>query len=184
MNRALTWFNLAGVVVLAALCVWQWRTNRQLHLDNSALVRTQAEQASQLAELERQRRGLSSDLENFRGQLERTLTELRTSDAKLAAAEQDNTRLTTQVAQLKDSVAAWNAAVAARDERLTEANDRIREAAARLEDSVRKFNELAQRYNTTVRDYETLGQRYNDLVAQLNAARGNAKADPKAEGSR
>ena len=39
MNRALTWLNLAGVAILAVLCVWQWRINRSLHLVNADLVR-------------------------------------------------------------------------------------------------------------------------------------------------
>lgn len=183
MNRTLSWLNFAGVAVLAALCVWQWRANRDLHLTNAALVRSQAEQAGRIDELERQRRGLTADLENFRGQLERTLAELRTSDGKLAAAEQTSAQLAVQVDQLKQSVAAWSAAVTARDERLTEANDRIRDTGARLEDSVHKYNELAQRYNGAIRDYEALGQRYQEVVAQLNAARGTT-TEPRPEASR
>ena len=33
MSRFLQWFNLFGILALAALCAVQWRANRRLNLD-------------------------------------------------------------------------------------------------------------------------------------------------------
>lgn len=172
MSRTLTWLNLAGVAALAALCVFQWRTNRTLNLDVNALEKTSQLQAVKIGEQEKNIQGLSADLENFRTQLTRTQTELRDTSAKLLASERDNARLTAERDQLKDNVEKWTAAVHVRDERIAEANDRIHEIGHRLKESADKFNQLATRYNEIVKQMDELTVKYNALVNHLDAARG------------
>ena len=48
MNRFLHWFNLAGVLALALLCVVQWRLNRQLNLELNAAEKARQQQAARL----------------------------------------------------------------------------------------------------------------------------------------
>ena len=48
MNRCLHWFNLAGVLALALLCVVQWRLNRQLNLELNAAEKARQQQAARL----------------------------------------------------------------------------------------------------------------------------------------
>ena len=52
MNRFLHWFNLAGVLALALLCVVQWRLNRQLNLELNAAEKARQQQAARLGEQE------------------------------------------------------------------------------------------------------------------------------------
>ena len=57
MNRFLQWFNLAGVLTLAVLCVLQWRMNRQLNLDLNAAEQTRQQQAARFDEQARRLAG-------------------------------------------------------------------------------------------------------------------------------
>lgn len=183
MSRTLTWLNLAGVMALAVLCVFQWRTNRALNLDVNALEKTSQLQTAKIGEQEKNTQGLSADLENFRTQLTRAQTELRDTSAKLLAGERDNAQLTAERDQLKDNVEKWTAAVHVRDERIAEANDRIHEIGHRLKEGAEKFNQLATRYNEIVKQMDELTVKYNALVNQLDAARGNLPAGTKPKSS-
>lgn len=179
MSRTLTWLNLAGVVALALLCVFQWRTNRALNLDVNALEKTSQFQAVKIGEQEKNIQGLSADLENFRTQLTRAQAELRDTSDKLSTSERDNAQLAAERDQLKDNIEKWTAAVHLRDQRIAEANDRIHEVGHRLKEGADKFNELATRYNEIVKQMDELTVKYNALVTQLGEARGNSPANAK-----
>lgn len=172
MSRALTRLNLAGVAVLAVLCVFQWRANRALNLDLNALQQFGEAQAAEISEQSKNIAGLSADLENFRGRLTRAHAELRDTSAKLQSSERETATLAAERDQLKESILNWTAAVQVRDERIAEANDRIRELGERLKDGAEKFNGLATRYNDLVRQTDELTVKYNALITRLNEARG------------
>ncbi len=171
MSRSLAWLNLAGVVLLALLCLWQWRGNRALHLHLASVQVQAAERALKMEELDRHKRGLSADLELFRTQLERASAELRASENRAGRAEQERHQAQALVEELKVQVASWHEAVAARDARLTEANALLQDLNQRLQEAVEQHNALATRYNDTVRLYEELAQRYTAAEASLAAAR-------------
>jgi chromosome segregation ATPase len=183
MSRTLTRLNLVGVVALAGLCVFQWRTNRSLNLDINALQKSSQLQAVKITEQEKNLQGLSADLENFRGQLTRANAELRETSAKLQISERDNAQLTAERDQLKESIANWAAAVHVRDERIAEANHRIHEIGERLRDGAEKFNKLATRYNDTVKQLDELTVKYNAVITQLNEARNPAESATKPKSS-
>jgi len=170
MNRALAYLNLLGVLLLAVLCILQWRSNRSLNLDVNRLEQTNQSQATRLDEQARDLRGLTADLDRFRGQLGATTLSQKDVEGKLRASESLVARLSGERDQLKASIAEWTAAVAARDERLAEANVRIRDLSAQLNDTVARYNALVATHN--------------DLVKQLNdvraAAAGAEKTAPSA----
>jgi chromosome segregation ATPase len=172
MNRTLTWLNLSGVMALAVLCGFQWRSNRTLNLDVNALQKTGMTQAARLVEQDHALAGLAADLERFRGEIGRAHAELRDTSNRLQVSEQSASKLGAERDQLKTSIARWTAAVEARDQRIAEANERIREVGGRLKDAVEKFNELATRYNERVEQLNQLTSRYNTVVEQLNQSRG------------
>ncbi len=157
MSRALTWINLLGVLVLASLCVLQWRANRSLNLDVNRLEQTRQTQSAKIDEQAAALRGLTSDLERFREQLGSSTLSQKDAETKLRAAERLAARLANERDQLKESIAQWTSAVTARDARLSEANTRITGLASRLSDTVAT---------------------YNDLVKQLNDARATADKPP------
>ncbi|HEY4245322.1 MAG TPA: hypothetical protein VGM64_00635 [Lacunisphaera sp.] len=183
MSRTLTWLNLAGVVALALLCVFQWRTNRTLNLDVNALEKNRQLQVIKIGEQEMNIQGLSADLENFRTQLTRAQGELRDTSAKLSTGERDHAQLSAERDQLKDNIEKWTAAVRLRDQRIAEANDRIRDAGHRLKESADKFNQLATRYNDIVKQMDELIVKYNALTPQLDEAKGNSSASVKPKSS-
>ena len=115
MNRILHWFNLAGVLALAVLCVLQWRMNRQLNLDLNTVEKTRQQQAARLHDQEKRLKGGASDLDGFREQLTRATSALKETETKLATLEGQVKQLTNERDQLKTSVTNWAAAVAARD---------------------------------------------------------------------
>ena len=77
MNRFLHWFNLAGVLALALLCVVQWRLNRQLNLELNAAEKARQQQAARLGEQEQRLKGGATDLDGFREQLTRATASLK-----------------------------------------------------------------------------------------------------------
>lgn len=170
MNRLLAYLNLLGVLILTGLCILQWRANRTLNLDVNRLEQANQTQAARLDEQARDLRGLTSDLERFRGQLGTTTLSQKDAEGKLRASEHLVAQLANERDQLKASIAQWTAAVIARDERLAEANTRIRDLSAQL-------NDTATRYNALVATH-------NDLVRQVNdsraAAAGAQKSAPPA----
>lgn len=156
MNRRLQWLNLAGVLVLAAVCALQWQRDRAVNLELNGVEKVRLEQQTRLAEQERQIAGLSDDLATFKSQLTRTQQEAAELHNRLTKGERENLQLSNDREQLRQSVTNWVAAVALRDERLATANDRIRELAAELNASVQKFNALATNYNAVVDDLNAL----------------------------
>ena len=150
MNRTLQFVNLGGVLLLAALCVFQWQRDRRLNLNLRQSEKTRQVYEQKIGEQERNLRGLNADLTQLKEQLGRVHAEAKESQTKFEASERDNRQLTAERDQLRESVTNWAAAVSLRDQRLTEANDRIRTLASDLNSSVRKFNELVTNYNAVV----------------------------------
>lgn len=168
MNRFLHWFNLAGVFALAALCVLQWRMNRQLNLDLRAAEQARHQQTTRLEDQAKRLTGTTSDLDGFRDQLTRATTTLKQSETKLALAEQQLKQLTNERYQLKTSVTNWAAAVSARDAQLKQAGADQAKLAADRNATVLKFNEVAQRQNALVKDMESQLKERNALAEELN----------------
>ncbi|HTJ77884.1 MAG TPA: hypothetical protein VL357_02720 [Rariglobus sp.] len=163
MNRALATLNLFGVLALTGLCILQWRSNRSLNLDINALEHTTQSQASLVDKQSEKIRGLTEDLDHFRGQLGTTTLSQKDTEQKLRASEHLAAQLSSERDQLKASIAQWTAAVAARDTNLQEANDRIHELTTQLSETVAKYNTLAAIHNT--------------LVQQINDARDQTNGD-------
>jgi chromosome segregation ATPase len=165
MNRILAWINLGGVLVLAGLCVFQWRANRDLNLQVNALETTRLAQSAKLDEQSEKLRGLAADLDRFREQLAATTLAKNDMEEKLRASERLAARLTGQRDQLKAAIVQWTAAVTTRDDRLREANISITDLGARLNDTIAKYNALAATHNV--------------LVKQVNEARAAAAGAQK-----
>lgn len=151
MNRKLQFVNMFGVVALTALCVFQWRQNRELNLDRNELEKTRQALALKLTEQEKHLGGLTADLAHFKAQFTQTKTELTAVREKWNATEQTLALVNTERDQLQASLTNWMKAVVERDAKLQEANDRIRDLAEQLNASVVKFNELVTNYNETVK---------------------------------
>lgn len=162
MNRKLQFVNLFGVVALVALCVVQWRQNRQLNLGLNDLEKTRQTQVQKLAEQDKTVRGLTEDLTRFKEQFTSAKTELGETREKLSVAERTLIQLTSERDQLQTSLTNWMNAVTERDAKLKEANERINEIVGKLNESVVKFN--------------TLVTNYNEVVKQLNEARAGSAA--------
>lgn len=162
MNHRLQFANLFGVIALTALCVVQWRQNRQLNLGLNDLEKTRQTQEQKLAEQDKTVRGLTEDLTRFKEQFTSAKSELSETREKLGVAERTLIQLSSERDQLQTSLTNWINAVIERDARLKEANERINEVVGRLNESAVKFN--------------TLVTNYNDVVKQLNEARAGTAA--------
>jgi chromosome segregation ATPase len=162
MNRFLTKLNLLGVFALAALCVFQWRINREANIDVIGLQKSQREQSAKIAEHEKTIAGHVVDLESFRAQLTATKNAEKELTSKLTAADRNNHQLTIEVEQLKLSLTTWAAAVSERDEQLRRATTNIQDLIASRDEAIEKYNGLAKQHN--------------QLVADLNRAATNSTA--------
>jgi chromosome segregation ATPase len=168
MNRFLHWFNLAGVLALALLCVLQWRMNRQLNLDLNAAAKARQQQAARLDDQEKRLKGGASDLDGFREQLTRATASLKETELKLAALDRQVKQLTNERDQLKTSVTNWAAAVTARDTQLRQAGADLKKLADDRNAAVLKFNEVATKQNDLVKELERRTKEHNAVVETLN----------------
>jgi chromosome segregation ATPase len=156
MNRWLQYLNLFGVLALAALCVFQWRMNRQLNLDVNRLEKTRIEQTTQIDEQSKKLKGTTEDLETFREQVTRANLDLKEQTEKSAASDVKIDSLRLERDALKESLAKWTNAVAERDKHLKESNAQIQKLADDLNSAVKKYNQLATNYNAVVKDLNEL----------------------------
>ena len=168
MSRGLQIVNLAGVIILAAVCVGQWKINRAVNLEANRLEKTRIEQQARIEEQEKTIKGCMADLDTFREQIQTLSKSLKESGAKAAELESKLAHADADREQLKESVAKWTEAVTVRDEELTKARDQIQKLADDRNVAVQKFNDLAERYNTVVQDLNKRGEEFNALVDRYN----------------
>jgi chromosome segregation ATPase len=168
MNLSLQIINFTGVLALAALCVIQWRANRQVNLEANALEKTRIEHVAKLEEQEKLISGLTVDLDSFREQLAHANVRANQAESKLAASERTVLQLTTEGEQFKESVTNWANAVTARDEQLKIAAEQLQKLAADRNDALTKFNELAEKYNSAMKDLNERTRQFNELIDKYN----------------
>lgn len=147
MNRLLEKLNLAGFVILALLCVAQWKINRDTNLQLQSSQKLQHEQAAKISEQQKSIAGHSSDLEAFRAQLTAAKASEKDLGKKLAHADHTNVQLSTERDQLKASLTNWAAAVETRDQQLRQAATNLQEVATSRDEAIQKYNDLAKRHN-------------------------------------
>ena len=176
--RALHFFNLFGVLALAALCVFQWQINRDLNLRTNALEKTRLEQTARIEDQQKQIKGQAADLDSFREHLQRATADLKSAESNLVVSRWEAQQLNSERDQLKESVAEWSKAVAQRDEQLTRAAEQLKKLADDRNDAVARFNELAAKHNTVVEDLNARTREFNSLVDRYNAlAKSSSQAN-------
>lgn len=164
MNRRLQFVNLIGVLVLALVCVLQWRRDRALNLELNRNEKTRLEQQGKLAEQEKNLRGLTDDLALFKEQLGRAQAEGGEDRKQLAKLERENQLLAAVRDQLQENVTNWSNAVSTRDQLIAGANENIQT----LNDRTRA---LTEQLNASIQKLNELATNYNAAVGELNAAR-------------
>jgi chromosome segregation ATPase len=154
MNRHLDKLNLTGILLLAALCAFQWRANRALNLQTAQLRQQQTTQAATIAEHAKTIQGQAADLDFFRAQLASAKTAEKEYLAKIGETHTALGRAAAERDQFQKALTDWKAAVKARDQQITQANSNILELIQARDQAITRYNDLAQKHN--------------DLVATLN----------------
>lgn len=174
MIRKLQVINLAGVLILTAVCIGQWQMNRTVNLEANRLEKARIEQGQRIEEKDKTISGCQADLNSFREQIANLSKSLHQSegkatelDAKLARAELDRE-------QLKEGVAKWTEAVQSRDAELSKAREQIEKLASDRNTTVERFNELAEKYNGVVQDLNKRTEDFNALAEKYNKLAQNA----------
>lgn len=158
--RLLTALNAGGVLALGALALAQWRDNAALRTRVESSDRAAAAAAAENLTLGKALATAKSDLDDFRERLARAEETRRRLDGEIAALTRRASNAESQVAALKENVAAWHEAVKARDARLAEyagALDAARKAQA----------EAVDRHNTLARDHNAMAARFSRLLEAL-----------------
>jgi septal ring factor EnvC (AmiA/AmiB activator) len=168
MNRHLQWFNLFGVLILAALCVAQWRTNRLLNMEIKRMEQSRIELSANLDNQTRTNAGQTSDIGSLSSHLIRLKSDLKETADKLATSEHQTCQLINERDQLKASVTNWVTATAGRDERLKQSAALLSTIAEERNAAVKSFNDLAARHNRLVQNWNTLQSRL-EQQAKTNA---------------
>jgi chromosome segregation ATPase len=177
MNRLLGIINLAGVVILAAVCLVQWRVDHGLNMKVQGLEAQSRAQADKIADQEKALAGTAADLEDFRARVTRSNEAFAEAQTKLkgAGALQDQTarerdHYKATAAALQESLDKWIAAVAARDETIKQSEAQVQRLSTERNEAVVKFNELAAKYNAGVDDLKRAAEQIQKVVADRNDA--------------
>ena len=178
MNRALHYFNLFGVAVLAVVCVMQWRINRELNLRTVQLEKEGLADRARIEDQDRQLKGHAADLDSFREHVQRARTELQTAESNLVMSRRELERASSEREGLKQSIASWSKAVAERDEQIKHASDLLQKLGTERNEVVGKFNDLAKKHNRVVEVLNERTREYNAVVDRFNALAkaGNANS--------
>jgi chromosome segregation ATPase len=143
-------FNLVGVLLLAALCATQWKTNRELNLRTLDLEKKRIDLTTKQQEQEKAIHGLTADLDSFRERFETNAADLTVTRKSLRTHEEQVHALTAERDQLREITTNWVNAVKLRDTRLREANGTITNLAAQLRETIEKYNAVVTKYNALV----------------------------------
>ncbi len=166
MIKAIQILNLTLALALAGLCAFQWKREKGYNDRIKKLQKSVNEQKVRIDSDSRTIKELEEDNTAFKSQittLEAANREqenvIRTNSTQLAKIERENETL-------KVSLEAWKKGVQERDERLNTQNDMLKKLGEQRAD-------LANRLKDAV-------TRHNEVVKELNAARGatNAPAAP------
>lgn len=166
--RALHYFNFLGVLVLAAICVFQWQINRRLNLHANKLDKVRLEQISQIEDQQKQIHGQAADLDAFRERFQQARADLKSAESNLVVSRREALELTSQRDQLKERIQDWARAVAERDEQLTRASEQLQKIGNERNDAVKRFNELAAKHNEIVEALNERTREFNSLVERYN----------------
>jgi chromosome segregation ATPase len=172
MNRFLGPLNLVGVLVLSGICILQWQTNRQSHLERVAQTKAHYELLAKVEEQTGQIRDSNADRDRFRDQLTKVSGSWKETGEELAALRRERAAWLVEREMLKSNIVAWTEAVAARDGRIKEANLSVERVARERNERIEAFNRLAEKHNATV-------QRLNEALAKLVELRTNSPVTPK-----
>jgi chromosome segregation ATPase len=159
--KFLAWFNLAGAVLLAALCVMQWSVNSKLNLRILAMEKTADDQTQTIARQQERITGLETDLNDFRIRVEQAEKTVRLDETQITELEHARDRLKSEkqmlavnLAQAQDAIDAWMDAVDERDEALKKTGGELKKSIEDRNAIVMKFNDLAAKYATVVKDLD------------------------------
>lgn len=155
--KGLHWFNFAGVILLAGLCVVQWKDNGRLQHSLGELRHEREEMAARRAEQDKVLAGLKTDLDVFKETVGSNAGELAEKRRQLEESRREIGTLSGENIQLKAGLTNWIAAVRQRDERLHEANETIQRLGVQLKDAVEKHNALAALYARLVQERARIG---------------------------
>jgi uncharacterized coiled-coil DUF342 family protein len=174
MDRALKYINLAGVVLLATICVLQWNSNRRLNLTLIQTEKARLEQDAKIADQQKKLQGSQADLDSFREQLIRAHAAVKTNESAMLALRGEVASVKSERDHLRTSLQDWTRAVKERDAQLAKASEQIKKLAEDRDQAVEKYNSLAQTYNQTVQELNSRAQDFNSLVEKYNTlAAGN-----------
>ena len=151
MNGRLKYFNLFGILALAALCIAQWQRDRRLNLEIGHLDQVRLQQGAKIDEQASLLKGLNEDLGQLKTSLGNEQSLRSQAEQKVVSSEGANQQLAVERDQLKAAITNWVNAVEVRDERMKEANARIEQLADDLNASIRKYNELVTNRNAAVK---------------------------------
>ncbi len=157
--KILPWVNFAGVLLLGAFCVAQWRQNRELNLEINALERHSQQQSARLQERESDLQGTRSDLAELKGRLDRAASAAGEAQHALNAAHSELRRVGAERDELRGGLTNWMAAVRARDDSLLKATDEVNRLAAGLNRQIVAYNELASNHNALVTNWNAVMQK-------------------------
>lgn len=134
--RALAIINAIGCLLLTALVVVQWRSERVM---NGALGRLSAELATvneQAAEEAKQRAALERDIAVLKETIEATQQAAESSARALVEKDALATRSQTELAAAREQVTAWEAALKVRDERIRSLDTDLSATRKRLDEAI------------------------------------------------
>lgn len=183
MTKTFTYLNFTLVLILAAVCTYQWSREKDYGSRLSDLQRTADNQEQKILVQTDDIRRANEDIDGFKksvtdlkSQTDEQVAQIREQKAQLFSLNAEKSSLSTQLKNWQNALEEHKAALAARDgniKTLLSQRDQILKAN---KDAADKANQAIVAYNDLATKYDDLVKRYNDLATQYKAEHENAES--------
>ena len=178
MSRYFNIFNLALLILMGGLCVYQWRNEKEYARRIADLYRTSTDQAVKISEQCEAIRRTNEDLDGFKGQVtalkaqgDEQNAQLRQQKAQIFTLEQDKDKITRLSDNRQAALDEYKKAVAERDVNITTLLEQREQLVTANKDAAGKANQAIIAYNELSAKYEDVVNRYNTLATSYNTER-------------
>jgi septal ring factor EnvC (AmiA/AmiB activator) len=184
MSNFFNRFNLALLVLVGGLCVYQWTNEKEYARRLAGQQRTVSDQADRIAEQTETARRTKEDLDGFKAQVsalkdqaDAQNAELRQEKAQVFTLGQEKEKLTRLADSRQHALEEYARAVGERDTNIKTLLAQRERLITANKDAADKANRAILAYNDLSPKYEDVVTRFNTLAAKYNAEHQSADPD-------
>jgi septal ring factor EnvC (AmiA/AmiB activator) len=190
MSKRLGQLNLALIVLVGGLCLFQWHREHEADTQIIELRRVAHEQERTIAGQADSLKGANEDISSFKTDVEglkrksdQSDVEIRLQKARIFSLEREKEHHEAEARVWKRTLEAYEKAVGDRDSDIKALFSQRDQLIGANKGTVKKANDAVEAYNQLVSKYEDVVAKYNDLATRYKAEHAAPAAPPAGHSS-